>query len=184
MNKIYAIYAEVEVPKPDKWLTDFRKKYSEPYDFHITLKQPCNIQELDASKIREKLERFFKNPKKQESFEVIFDYLFAPEQKSCIMIGLKSGQNRIYDLQKELVDIVQDYSDYAEPKSEQWEKNFVPHLTIGDDLNDERHLEAIKDLPGKIEIKGLVKQIVLVVAKEARPEQSLNPNNLIKFGLK
>lgn len=185
MEKIFCLYAEVQIIKKEKWLTDFREKYSEPYGFHITLKQPCNMKEIDIPRVKKRLEQFFKEPKNKGSFEVIFDYLFNPEYKGCVMIGLKSGKNKIYALQKDLVNLFQDYSDYVEPGTEQYEKNFVPHLTIGDGekLVKENHENAIKDLPGRIEIRGIIKEIVLVIAKEARPEQSLNPDNLTKFKL-
>lgn len=185
MEKIYCVYAEVEIPIKEKWLTDFREKYSEPYDFHITLKQPCNIQQSDIPKIQEKLENFFKQSQNKGSFEVVFNYLFAPEYKGCVMIGIQPGENKIYTLQKNIVSILSEYSDYTEAETEKYEREFVPHITIGDGekLAKEKHENAIKELPNNIEIRGIVKGVVLVVAKEARPEQSLNPNNLTKFEL-
>jgi len=182
MKKIFAVYAEVEIKDKPKWLTDFREKYSKPYDFHITLKQPCNIEESEISIIKDKLKRFFKDSKNKGSVEVVFDYLFEEADGSCVMIGFK-GENKIYTLQKDLVNFLAEFSDYVEPKTEKYEKSFFPHLTIGDELDPDRYKQAIKDLPDDIEMRGIIKKIVLVVAKEARPEQSLNPDNLTKFVL-
>lgn len=54
--KIFAVYSGLKLSKRPEWLDDFRKKYDDPYEYHIILKQPSYIkkeqQELD---IKDKL---------------------------------------------------------------------------------------------------------------------------------
>ena len=58
---IFAVYARVKLLKKPDWLDDFRIKYDEPYDFHITLKQPSFIDEKQIPLIKEKLDHVFSN---------------------------------------------------------------------------------------------------------------------------
>ena len=52
-------YAKVELTKKPNWLDDFRSKYDEPYEYHVTLKQPCVIEEDLIPEIKAKLNTFF-----------------------------------------------------------------------------------------------------------------------------
>ena len=181
MEKIFAVYAEVEIPNIPDWLVEFRKKYSEPYDFHITLKQPVFIEESEIPKLKEKLRTFFEEYK--GSFSMNFNENYLGADKSCIMLGLK-GNSPIVSLQRGLVNCLDNYNEYVDSATEKFENNFVPHITIGDKLNKTRYEQALKDLPKDFfNVKGVVNDIVLVVVKEATVEEALKPENLTKFTL-
>jgi len=47
--KIFALYIKIQLDKNSEWLSEFRKKYDEPGDLHITLIQPRYI---DENKVR------------------------------------------------------------------------------------------------------------------------------------
>ena len=52
MKKIYAVWAKINLIKKPDWLSKYRKKYNNLYPFHVTLKQPCFIDNKKFNEIK------------------------------------------------------------------------------------------------------------------------------------
>ena len=51
--KIFAIYSVVKTDSKSSELKMFREKYDEPYELHITLKQPVQINENEVDEVKQ-----------------------------------------------------------------------------------------------------------------------------------
>ncbi|MDD3481009.1 MAG: hypothetical protein PHW75_02175 [Patescibacteria group bacterium] len=165
--KIFGIYAKVDLyGKPD-WLDNFISKYSKPFDVHITLKQPCYIGEPQVLPIKNSVSNFFENNKLKKIKMTFNTYSMdhSPSSgKSNNHIMVLTKNKDIIKIQKAIVALLNEYTDYCDPITEQYEVNFEPHITIGVDLDNQRYERALTELPPDISIKGEVAEVVLVVA--------------------
>lgn len=190
--KFFAIYTTVKIINKPDWLDDFRSKfdleynpetghYDDPYEMHITLAQPRFISDNDAQMLKTKLEELFNNNNNIGNLDVDFSDWHLDRQdetnNGCIMI--KSPEYaKLSNLQQQLLEIIGNNHNYLEPKYEKYEKNFIPHLTIGRDLSRERYDSAISMLPKSVLIKAEVDNIVLAIVKDKSTAERNNPNNL------
>lgn len=189
---MFAIYARVRLIKKPIWMDDFCVKYNQPYDYHITLIQCRFIDETEISKLKEKVDRFFAPPaggltipnhKIEVDFSIpVIDNEGAEKGEACILINAKKN-DKLINLQKNLVELMVDYKDFYKPKLEEYELNFEPHITVAMDLDKKQFIEAKKDFKDDFECIGLVDEIVLSIVNEITPDESNNPNNLIIYKL-
>ena len=104
MKKIYAAYCIVKLTKQPEWFGDFRKKYDEAYDFHITLKQPAYIEENQLGEIKNKLDGILNDfAKKKSKIRLTFDKLLIDENDDSD----KSGYIYLFSKNNSPVDNLQ-----------------------------------------------------------------------------
>jgi 2'-5' RNA ligase len=183
--KIFAVYVNVELTKKPDWLDEFRKKYDQPYDFHVTLKQPCFINEEKVSQLKELVGMFFNKPKVAEGkLRLVFDEVKVDKSENghSIMLKAKQGES-LATIQKDLCATLANYSNYVDARTEAFEKHFEPHITIARNLSDDPFKEAMRYLKGEIECKGEIQEAVLSVVNKISPEEAMNPLNQTRYKL-
>lgn len=177
--KIFAVYARVELIKKPDWLDDFRARYDEPVEYHVTLKQPVFIEEDKVQDVKNKLEKFFSsleiyNHEILLTFDSLQISLYTPD--ICIMINA-SNIDEILKLQRDILSTLKEYNQYCEIKRKAYEENFKPHITIAQKLDEQKYLNAKKELEQDYTCKGIIKEIVLAVVNNPTPEEGGDPKN-------
>lgn len=178
--KIFAIYGKVNlINKPD-WLDAFRKKFDKPYEYHVTLKQPCTIENNQVKIIQDNLQNLFSD-NNFKALSLTFNRLNIPKEPDdlgefCIMINSNDNESITY-LQKSILNELSSYRNYVKAKYEAYETNFQPHITIARDLSMQNLEIAKQELPENFICTGEISEIVLVVADEATVEQANDPAN-------
>lgn len=181
--KIFAVWGKLEIKNRPKWLVDFMKGSNYGYNFHITFKQPCFINENRADDVKNILSDLFTRLKYHDhKIEVIFDKISPDKNYKSVMIGVTNCPELV-DLQKNIINALKDYRNYHKPHHEEYEINFKPHLTIASDLDKSAYSEALGKIPANFKIAGIIKEVVLAIVKEVSPAESKNPNNLHIFNL-
>lgn len=177
--KIFAVYARVKLFKKPDWLEDFRMKYDEPYDFHITLKQPCFIDEEQTPSLKEKLSQIFSSfSLPNHKINIIFNKKVVDnkiEGDACIMIFAENKDIR--NLQNTIKSSLSDYKNYYESKLEEYENNFNPHITIARNLSSEALLRAISEIKDDFACEGVIEEFDLVITDKKTAKESTDPKN-------
>ena len=163
---IFSIQTNLVFLEKPEWLDAFKQKHNDiPYEYHVTLKQPCKITEEGIKDVREKLNVFFQNANKK-SIPITFNQLVLDNSevdKNEGVIMIKAKNDEIVELQKEILNLLSDYRDYYLPETEEYEKNFAPHITIAANLSREKFDLAKADLKGDYLLKGVITKVVLSV---------------------
>lgn len=177
--KIFAIYSNVNLTNKPDWLDEFREKYDKPYEFHITLKQPCYIDENQISELKDKIKNFFDNINMSKNkLEIIFDELLLDKDREEMTIMLKANdQSELIKIQKDLNNHLGEYKQYLKPKYQNYEENFIPHITIARNLTEPQELEAMKYLQKGFVCKGEINSVVLSIVNNNTLEEAKNPKN-------
>lgn len=182
--KIFAVYSVVELIKKPAWLDDFRKKYDKPYDLHITFKQPCWVDEGQVEDLKNKLAVLI-NFQKIGALELRFDRIVISTEsdgKNCVMIAATENE-RLRDLQKKVVEALYEYRNYVEAKNEAYENNFMPHITIGREVDSKKWKEQEESIVDDCVCEGKVSEIILSVVNEITVEEAKNLGNMSIFKL-
>lgn len=188
MIRIFAIYARVRLVKKPDWLDGFCKKYGQPYDYHITLVQSRFIDEDKIPALKEIVNEFLAgiivpNHKIELNFsDPIFDADGAEKGEACVMINTEKN-DQLLELQKNIVRLMVDYSDYYKPELEGYENNFQSHITVAMDLNKAQFEQAKKDFKDDFQCVGVIEEVVLSIVKEITPDEANNPKNLSVYKL-
>ncbi len=170
--KIFAIYAVVKGEIKSAELNMFRKKYDEPYELHVTLKQPIQIDENEVDEVKQILSKL-DTPKSR--INIIFNKMSGDEK--VLMVDVDENLI-IINLQKEILRILHRYDSYVDAETEQYEIDFKPHITVARDV-DAQSLSSIKAQLEKIlPLKAFIDSITLAVVDHICPKESLNPDNL------
>lgn len=178
--KIFAVTAELELEETT-WLAAFRAKYDEPYRPHITLKQPCFIEERDVPAIKSLLGDFVGTlATPDHRIAVLFDKLVHGE--FTIMIDT-TERKHLDQLQTGVLRVLKPYRNFVKPKYEGYEQNFHPHITIARNLDETTRKQAVQEIPDDYSITGSIREITLGVVNEISPAESTNPDNLTLFRL-
>lgn len=188
MQKIYAVYCRVILEPEPKWLQDFRLKYDEPYEFHLTLKQSAYIEEAQLEGIKKRVAGILAQLPAREPVKLRFDKLLLDEHDDEDGLGwiyLFCSQENKYlaSLQKALRQELQEFSQYLNPFSAQYEQNFNPHITIARQLSSTQFKTAVSELPKDAACTGEVSEIILSCVNEVTPEESTNADNLTVYKL-
>jgi len=179
--KIFALYSTVELFTKPSWFDSFRKKYYGSYDLHVTFKQSCFIKQNEIIKVKQKLEDYFsKTNRKSHEIKMIFNKLIVYDD--VIMINSEYDP-KITSLQKDLVNLLDEYTDFIEPELEEYQNNFQPHITIAMDLNNQQLIEAQNEIVGDIFCEGVIKDVTLSVVNEITPKETNNPDNKTLYKL-
>lgn len=166
---IFAVQTNLAITKKPEWLEAYRAKYHDlRYDYHVTLKQPCIIDEQDLGEIRHQLADYFDSVKPRV-IKFIFDQIIladtrAEEGEACIMI--KTTNEEIEKLQKDLMNILSRYTDYVWEQSKEYEANFMPHITISRDMNRQEFESAKSDLKEDYLTEGVATKVILSVVRD------------------
>ncbi len=154
-------------------------KYDKPYEFHITLKQPCYIEEDKIPKLKDKLSNFFKtiNLSKQHTLKVIFDNVLLNKDEDGMTIMLKTSHDELIHMQRILHLHLEEYKNYLKPKYKIYEEDFIPHITIGRNLSEIQEKEARQYLQNDFDCTGEINSIVLSIVNNNTPEEAKNPEN-------
>lgn len=178
--KIFAVTAELELVETT-WLTEFRAKYDEPYKPHITLKQPCFIEERDVPTIKSLLGNFISTlATPDHRIVVLLDKLVHGE--FTIMIDT-TEREQLDRLQAGVLRVLDPYRNFVKPKYEGYEQSFHPHITIARDLDEATRKHAMQEIPDDYSITGSIREITLGVVNEISPAESSDPDNLTVFSL-
>ena len=183
--KIFALYAKFDLTSGPPWLDEFRKKYDEPWDLHITLKQPCFIPDEGVEKLRSRVKSFFSELQiPSHLIPINFKEIFTHKGEHGMTIMVRAKPAKLLSaLQKDLVRALADYTDYVDPDSRAYEENFDPHITIGRRLSPEHHREASTYLADGYVCEGIIKKVVLSVVKDETLEEGLDPANKTAYDL-
>ncbi len=169
--KIFAVYGRVEILDAPNWLEAFREKYNTPYDYHVTLKQPCYFHERQLQDIKNSIRKAlvgFDLPDNQLSLH--FDSLRADRLDGSIMI--MAGANTLLgSIQRSITSQLGQYQSYISAELERYEKNFEPHITIAYNLGS-RFSEAVSLVPQDTKFSGIIKEIILSNVSSITPEQT------------
>ena len=164
--KIFAVYGRLNLTKKPEWFEAFRAKYGTIFEYHVTLKQSCFIEEPQIPDLKKKLNDIFENfAVPGHKIDMIFDELYS--EKDAIMVRTKETRP-IIDLQKQIRDTLKDYDRYVAPELKTYEYNFHPHVLIVIDLTPEQYAAANRELKSDYRCEGIIEEIVLVVAEHAR----------------
>ncbi|MBI2473282.1 hypothetical protein HYV70_01880 [Candidatus Uhrbacteria bacterium] len=183
--KLFAIYARVVLDE-DFRSNVFRQKDHDLYNSHITLVQSRFISEEDIPDLKRVVSSFFESVHiPNHRIDLIFNTLI-PEQTSsekyCLMIG--AVENKTFmDLQKNLVSLLGDYTNYCNQETKAYEESFRPHITIEQDLNREAYTKALDERDNQYNGKGSISEIVLSIVNEDTVEESRTLENMTVFKL-
>ncbi len=180
--KIFAMFARVTLSRKPEWLDEFRKKFDEPCELHVTLVQPRYIEVENVERLQKEAGRFFSSI--ATSPRVYFDEIVSgPDTDGItIMIGSRNAP-ALVAFQKDLCGLFAPYGQYTKPEYEGYEKNFWPHLTIGRKLSEEQFQEASGYLKEGVVCEGAVEEVVLAIVDEQTVEQANNPANRTLYSL-
>lgn len=183
--KVFAIYTDVNLIKKPQWLDVFREKYDKPYNFHITLKQPCFIDEEKITDLKLKVNTFFEEinvPNHQ--IELVFDKLITSMDVDGATLMLKvSNVELLTQIQKSLCSSLKEYSNYVKQKYQGYEENFEPHITIARNIPNLQQDKVMGHFKGDYVCEGIVSNIILAVVNEITPEEAKNPLNQTIYSL-
>jgi len=181
--KYFFITLDFDLDKEPKWIKNFRKKYDEPFQYHITLKTATSVNEKDIDSLKSDLEKIVRKFKK---IKVDFDKLYINERAAngaCIMILAKKNKV-LFDLQKEISQKLSKYGKHYLLEYEKYEKDFLLHITIGRGLDKDRFKKAKNDLGNDFKCSATVDEVVLSMVDEIEPRDLIDKKNKIIYKLK
>lgn len=179
--KIFALYTTVALIKKPDWLDDFLKKY-QLRGLHVTLVQPRFVEEEKIDKLKKKISHFF-SERAASSMSVVFDELIYNSSESGAIMACARDAKNLIQLQKDLCLELAEYNEYVESLREEYEKNFRPHITIGDEIPQEKYQESLGYLKDGCRCEGAIQNVVLAIVRDMTTEESNNPANKIMYQL-
>lgn len=179
--KIFAVYTDVILLKKPTWLEGFLRTY-QPRELHVTLKQPCFIEEGKIEIVKSAVRDFFAK-KKIGRLSVIFDkVVYNDDQPGAIMVCATQA-DALIQLQKELCYELSWYNNYVEMARKEYEINFNPHITIGDDIPAEQYKKSLEYLKDGCVCEGEISAAVLAIVDDMSVNASNNPVNKTIYSL-
>lgn len=169
--KIFALYTTITLTKKPEWLDGFVKKY-QPRDLHVTLIQPRFIKENEISQLKQSIAQFF-SAYMGGPMKVVFDDLIYDTEKSGAIMACATNAPVLIQLQKDLCHILSGHPQYADPIREEYEKNFRPHITIGDEIPEDRYQESLSYLKEGCYCEGEIRDVVLAIVNTMNSNTSL-----------
>lgn len=184
--KIFAVYTRLTFTRKPSGLDDFRKKYDKLFEYHITLKQPCFVDENEVEQLKIDTATIFSSlgiPK--HKIEVVFDNLeFHHDQNDQTLIMLNARHNdELSMLQNNVREGLGKYDKYVEFKTKEYEDNFRPHITIARNLDGKKLKSALIDLGDDYICEAIINEVVLSIVKEDTPEEAKNSLNMTFYRL-
>lgn len=180
--KIFAIYLKPLLTQKPSWFDAFYQKHGGGFELHVTLKQSCFIEEDELPDMYKKLTEVMQEIQiSSHSIPIIFDQLVLPDTlEGCVMINAQ--ENKILDnLQKKIVTSLKNYTCYTAPELEQYEKNFIPHITIAQEIKGLSY--DFEKLKKDCVCKGEIRDITLIHVKEQTLQEAQDLKNKTLFTL-
>lgn len=185
--KKFATYLKVRLTSTPDWFDSFYTKYSEPHEIHITLTQPRYIDELSTENLKLKIDSVLQNFTFKDIDKVfIFDICVYDEEsdENHTVMLVTQGNKLLYNLQKDLREVVRNFGDYLDPIMESYEVNFRPHLTIGNNIPDLEIKEVKTYLSQQDSFpQGEITELVLVIVENMNLAETKIPENLTVFSI-
>lgn len=178
--KIFAIYTNVKLSKKPEWLDEYRNKYHQQRDWHITLKQPCWIEDGEVDILKNVVSNFFSQLDEKRGIELTFDKVIF--DTDCVMLGTNDTAE-INELQRKLCEVLSKYTKYTDPASQSYEENFNPHITIVDNLSLEQIRESSQYFKDGCACLGVVDKVVLSVVNDLSFEEMNKESNKTVYSL-
>lgn len=182
--KIFAIYTSVTVLEKPYWLDGFKREFGDPAEYHITLVQPRFVNDTQIPALTEQVERCIRSTaagKIPVTFsEPVLDR--GEPGNGCIMVAAREP-SRIRELRDALIAELSGFDDYVQDKYRVYEDDFMPHITIGCDLDTARFDQAAARLPENVLVSAVVEEVVLAVVADQSAEERTNPDNQRRFYL-
>lgn len=182
--KIFALYTNLLLTVKPKWLDEFRVQYNRPEDAHVTIKQPCFIEESQINNLVGEVEQFFYEERYGKVIPVVLDEVFVSTDKKgrTIMLRIKNPV-KLRQLQNDLCFKLREYTRYVFPELEDYEKNFDPHMTIAEGLSEKEYKESMEYLKRGFYCEGRITQVVFAVVNDMSLEETKREDNKIIFRL-
>lgn len=181
--KIFALYLRLNITQKPKWFDDVRAKYSSNSILHITLIQPRHIDEnrIDSIKeiVKDTLEQV--STTDQDKRIVFSKTELEEDEGDYILMSFFEENKFIRDLQKDLREKLEEFNDYCDDKTREYELNFRPHLTIGSHIDFQSKENISKLISEDNRLKGNIRDLVLAVVKEQTVDEAENPGNWVIF---
>ena len=184
--KIFAFYLRLNLIQSPIWLEDFRLKYDEPVDLHLTLIQPRYVDEQSVYVLKSKVAQFLSEHKfVSEDKTVEFNKLVCEQEldDTYTIMLLAQTTDKILNLQTGLKEILREYGEYVDQDTIEYEQNFRPHFTIGRDINSSLLQEVESYFETEFLVQGTLTDLVLAVVKNTSVKERKNPDNLTIINL-
>ncbi|MBI4268425.1 2'-5' RNA ligase family protein [Candidatus Uhrbacteria bacterium] len=173
--KIFALYADIALTKKPDWLDGFVAK-NNPWGLHVTIKQACYLEDDRVPSIKEKLSQFFKG-RTTLPIAMAFDKVECGRSEDDPIIVLAEKNEEIKMLQGDLCNLLSEVSNYVDPATENYEKNFRPHITISYGIPESEYQECLDIVKDGCKCEGVINEIVLSVLGSVTVEEAHNPAN-------
>ena len=179
--KIFAIYLRLNLSQKPDWFEDFRLKYDESFDLHVTLIQPRYVNEQQADDLKSKITQFLDEHRFISEEKVIeFNRLVCDQEQdgTYTFMLLAEKADKVFELQRGLRELPKEFSEYVDRATIEYEKNFRPHITIGRNINTASFQEVKSYFESKFSVEGILTDLVLPIVKNTSTEERKDPNNL------
>ena len=184
--KIFAVYFRIVLTKKPDWFSEFREKFKTNSILHVTLIQPRYSSEDDIPRIQRIVgEVLNRNVFTDEDKKLYFDTLASgPESDGRYVFMLCARENpALVHFQKDLLVSLQDFQQYCDDATRDYETRFRVHITIGANIDSSRKDEAERYFMSDYGCEGEVTNLVLPFVKNISIEETENPQNLTVFAL-
>lgn len=179
--KIFAVYSTLTILEQPTWLEDFKKRFHCPWDWHVTLKQPCFIEEEEVQIVKDRLADFVQQ-KQMLRQKLCFDEVYSSAEGTNHTIMLRMSHHPALHLfQKHLCEYLSDFTRYVSPEMKNYEEHFSPHVTIGETTTEEEYKDAMDYLSSEVRCVSVTDTLVLSVVSDMSFEATLEPNTKIHF---
>ncbi len=177
---IFAVYTLIDLIEKPPWFDHIQSHLGTGYAPHITLKQPCFIESESISDLKEKMVNLLKRVQiPGHCIKLNFSKgRITKDRPDDICIMLDAEKNAVIDnLQKEILSVLGEYKNYCNPDSENWEKNFQPHLTLASEANEETKSYLLNKIGDDAHGIGLIREITLSIVEQNKPKMANDKKN-------
>jgi len=173
--KIFAVYSVVKFENNQTLLNNFREKYDEPYNAHITFKQPVYTDEAEIDNVKKILSKLHK-PKSKIDIKLNS----IKESAGLLMLEVKKNE-MLADLQNRIMVLLSEHTNYVDATTKQYEINFEPHITVARNINKQNILLVKHELEKILPLKASVNSITLAIVSDISPKESRDHKNLTEY---
>ncbi len=184
--KIFAVYLRLNLIQKPEWFDEFRSKYDEPLELHVTLIQPRYIAEEKVDDISASLATFLDKEKMSSINKMIsFDQLVYEQEHdgTYTLMLIAQMADELHNFQKKLRDTLREFTEYVDKATIEYEKNFRPHITIARNIHSTYLPEVLAHFQSDFLVKGVLTKLVLPIVKDTSVEERKNPSNQQAFDL-
>lgn len=176
--KLFQIISNFDLQQKPDWLDEFRKKYDQPFPYHITFKQKTQVAETDIPALHKEVQNLAKTFR---PISVKFDKIAIGKSSkgAVIMINSPNKDKRLHQYQQMIKESLSKYGNVHQKRYQPFEDKFTPHITIGRRLNQEKLEAAKKELPGDVSVSARIDSISLYLFDSDEDE----PSDVITFDL-